>query len=314
VWLAVPALAGDAPADSLEAARAAVAGLGADLARLQRERLDLAQAVPPTDPGAGAATARLAVRLTQLEQELRTVTGRVEELSFQVRRLEERLDKAIADIDFRLSEGGRAAAPVAPPQTAAAPSSPPPVAEPSPPAPPPSTAPGPAVPPASAGGPRVLGPVAAPSAAAPADPTPTPPQTAAAPPPPASSDAREAYARAFSLLQKGSYAEAEAAFSAFLQQHKGDPLNSNARYWLAETHYARADYQRAAEAFLDAYEKDKNGAKAPDALLKLGMSLANLGKTKEACASFRELGRAFPEAPASIRDRARDQQQKLKCP
>ncbi len=287
----------------------AIGGLDRELAaarvealRVRAELTELAQAAPAGDAAINSATARLAVRVTQLEQDIRAATGRVEELSYQLRRLEERVDKFIADVDYRLTESGKAAAATAEPRAA--------VPE--------------GVPPVSAGGPRILG-QGVPTAGTPAGggaAVPPSPGTASPTSPPAQSaavaaspgSARDDYARAFGLMQKGSYAEAETAFTNFLQQHKDDPLVENARYWLGETFYARADYLRATEAFLDAYEKNKTGAKAPDALLKLGLSLSSLGKAKEACASFRELGRAFPDAASTVKDRARQEQQKLKCP
>ncbi|MFZ1416192.1 MAG: hypothetical protein WAS73_16670, partial [Defluviicoccus sp.] len=76
--------------------------------------------VPAVDPaataattGGGAATARLSVRIGELEQDIRSVTGRMEDMSFQVRRLNERLDKLTTDLEYRLSqkppgEGGAA--------------------------------------------------------------------------------------------------------------------------------------------------------------------------------------------------------------
>jgi tol-pal system protein YbgF len=308
---AVAAAPTELPRSSLSAALAELdrelAAARGEAARVRAELTELAQAAPAGDAAINSATARLAVRVTQLEQDIRSVTGRVEELSFQVRRLEERLDKFIADVDYRLTESGKAAPATSEPR-AALPEG---------------------VPPVSAGGPRILGQgvpaTGVPATGAPSSggaAVPPSPGTAATPPPPAQSaavaaspgSARDDYARAFGLMQKGSYAEAETAFAGFLQQHKDDPLAENARYWLGETFYARADYLRATEAFLDAYEKNKTGAKAPDALLKLGLSLSSLGKAKEACASFRELGRAFPDAAAAVKDRARQEQQKLKCP
>lgn len=277
----------------------------AETAGMHVEPVQLAQAAPTpsTDPDRNSASALLALRVNQLEQDLRSATGRIEELSYKVRRLEERLDKLIADVDYRLSErGGAAGAAVAEPRAGEPPVPPPP----------------------SAGGPRILG-QGAPSTSSALGSSPAaggstaPPAQSAAvasPAPPAvpTGTARDDYTRAFGLLQKGNYAEAETAFGIFLQQHKDDALADNARYWLGETFYARGDYQRAAEAFLDAYEKGKSGPKAPDTLLKLGMSLEGLGKTKEACASFRELGRAFPDAATALQDRAKQEQQKLKCP
>lgn len=114
-------------------------------------------------------------------------------------------------------------------------------------------------------------------------------------------------------MQKASYAEAGSAFTAFLKQHPNDPLADNARYWLGESYYARGDYTRAAEAFLDAYEKGRSAAKGPDSLLKLGLSLDKLDKKKEACATYREMARVYPNVAAGVRDRAAQESKRLGC-
>ena len=124
---------------------------------------------------------------------------------------------------------------------------------------------------------------------------------------------REQYAAAFAQLEKRNYDEAATGFSDFLKQNPSDPLADNARYWLGESYYARGEYARSAEIFLDGYEKNKSGPKAPDTLLKLGLSLAGLQKNKEACASFRELNRAFPNAPAAVKERAGQETKRLAC-
>ena len=59
---------------------------------------------------------------------------------------------------------------------------------------------------------------------------------------------------------------------------------------------------QAAEVFLDGYQKDPKGSKAPDMLLKLGMSLARLEKTREACAAFARLTADFPKVSAGIKN------------
>jgi tol-pal system protein YbgF len=256
--------------------------------------------------GAGAgppAVARLDARITQLEQDLRGVTGRVESLSHQIRQLNDKLERLSSDLDLRFEQlkaqaGGQ---------------------------------PGPGgVGPGSGGGPRMLGggeddPARAPGQQTSAPQT-FPPQAAAAPalpPPPApetrpqtaapQGSSKEQYAAAFALMQKANYAGASAAFSDFLSRYPDDALADNARYWLGESYYARGDYPRAAETFFEAYEKNKTGPKAPDTLLKLGMALGNLNKKKEACASFRELSRAFPNAAAAIKDKAAQESRRLGC-
>jgi tol-pal system protein YbgF len=243
-------------------------------------------------PGANPGMARLEVRMSQLEQDLRAVTGRMEDVSFQLRKLDDRLDKLAADIEYRLGQaksGDRAAA------TSAAGG-------------------GDTVAAIAAGGgavtstPRAQQPATETEAPRPTSAS-TPSQNASLPP----KTPREQYARAFAQLEKRQYEESAAGFTEFLKANPNDPLADNARYWLGESYYARGQFGRSAELFLDAYEKNKSGPKAPDTLLKLGLSLSGLDKNKEACATFRELNRAFPNAPDAVKERAAQEGKRLSC-
>ncbi|MDE0540506.1 MAG: tol-pal system protein YbgF [Rhodospirillales bacterium] len=303
----------------------------------------------PPPAGAGASTAyaaRVQAKITQFEAELRDLTGQVEGFGNTLRRINERLDKLIGDVDFRLSslEAARTAAPagVAPGQAAlqpqpAAPDAPPELGRVPQSAPVSAGAaqggpitgsgapqslgtitgadlariprapgsPAPASASAPAGTPASQAPPAQPAAVAPA------PQQAAAPAgilPPGTPRAR--YRFASSLLRQGDYEKAAMAFEEFLGAHSSDKLASNARYWLGETHYVRGDYRTAANEFLTGYRKNPTGSKAPDSLLKLGMSLIGLNHNKDACATFDKLSAEFPELPGYIqkgltRERAR---------
>ncbi len=254
---------------------------------------------PPAFQAGNPAAARLEIRMTQLEQDLRAVTGRLEEVSYQLRKLDERLSKVTSDMEYRFSQLKTGAA-----------------TEPSKESLPGGASSGNL---AGSGGvapsvPRAAGQSSAPDeastrGAAPSAAGSPPSQTASLPP----KTPREQYARAFSLLEKRNYEEAGAVFSDFLKANPTDPLADNARYWLGETYYARGEYGRSAEIFLEGYEKNKTGPKAPDTLLKLGLSLAALDKKKEACASFRELNRAFPNAPESVKEKAGQESKRLGC-
>ena len=277
----------------------------------------LPRAAPPTPVARGQALARIHVRITALEDELRALTGREEGAAHQIDQLTQRLDKREVDIDFRLSaiERALAARPAAAqggtPTTTAAPS---PAAV---------TRAGPEGA-ATTDRPRQLGTIsqadldalrsgqpteqAAASVGTPSPPVET---TAAAVLPEGTS--RQRYAFAFGLLSRARYDQAEAALRAFLDLHGDDPLAANARYWLGETYYVRGDFAQAARVFLEGFANDPKGGKAPDTLLKLGMALANLDKHREACAAFDKLGAEFPEAPASIQSALRRARLGSKC-
>lgn len=123
----------------------------------------------------------------------------------------------------------------------------------------------------------------------------------------------EQYKHAFGLLRQGRYEDAATNFQQFLERHPDDQLAPNARYWLGETYYVRADYVSAAETFLEAYSQGAKAPKAPDSLLKLGMSLAQLDKIAEACAAFEKVRRDYPDAPAGLRSTLDREMSKHKC-
>lgn len=125
---------------------------------------------------------------------------------------------------------------------------------------------------------------------------------------------KDQYKFAFNLLRKARYQEAEIAFKDFLNSYADDPLAGNAQYWLSETYYVRKDFMQAAQSFFMVYKKFPTGVKAPDSLLKLGMSMAALGKTKEACTTFGKLRVAFSGNLKSNVQRALNKQiSRLNC-
>ena len=263
---------------------------------------------PSTLKGTRHAISRLEVRLTNLEEDLRTSTGAAEAMTHMLIQINERLEKLIGDVGYRLSalEQGRAGG-AALPQISAAPS--PPAVQ--------TVAPGAF--PTGGGQPGTLGQlseqdvatVTQPGAARPAQAAP-PPQPA---PPPILPEGtpNERYAFAIGLLRKNDFDTAERAFEAFIKAHGDHDLAGNARYWLGDTHYVRKSYIRAAEVYLRGYQATPQGGKAPDTLLKLGMSLARLEKAKEACAAFAKLASEFPQAPARIQRTLARERQRSAC-
>tara|TARA_R110002073_G_scaffold205156_5_gene364871 strand:- start:1110 stop:1343 length:234 start_codon:yes stop_codon:yes gene_type:complete len=75
----------------------------------------------------------------------------------------------------------------------------------------------------------------------------------------------------------------------------------------------RGNYRGAANEFLEGYSKFPGSAKAPDSLLKLGMSLRELGEKEAACATFAELVRKYPAASTPVKERVRDERRSARC-
>jgi tol-pal system protein YbgF len=90
-------------------------------------------------------------------------------------------------------------------------------------------------------------------------------------------------------------------------------LAGNAQYWLGETHYVRRQYKQAAQAFLSGYTTYSKSKKAPDSLLKLGMTLTAMGEKKTGCDAFAELGARFPDAPQAVAKRADIERKRANC-
>ncbi len=279
--------------------------LAGRLDRLQRELTTLQQAVfqggaPGTAarPATAAATvgsrrviAGMEVRLAQIEDALRSVTGKAEELEYAIAQFNARLEKLTLDADARLRALEAGSAPVA----AGAPPAPGVPGVPGAPA-------APGTPGAPDAPPRPLGSLPAPGPGAPPGPA-APERTP-----------KEQYEHATALLLDRQDANAaEAALRSFIAAHPKDALADNAHYWLGETFYLRRDYRQAAFAFADAFRKYPNGRKAPDSLYKLGLSLARLDKKKEACTAFRRLVDTFPKLPAHLVGRVQQGRRQLGC-
>jgi tol-pal system protein YbgF len=245
---------------------------------------------PPDGPGALSSE----VRMDQVEDEMRQLTGQVQDLGNAIDQLKHRLDTLSSGIDQRFSAQGAPAAAAG----AAASANPPP---PTPPAPAQAAAPPPAP------GPGVLGTLHS------SEPPP-PQQQAAAPADLPTGTPSEQYNSAIGALRRADYANAERLLKNFMQKYPNDPLASNAQYWLGESYYVRKNYQDAATAFAVGYQKYPKSAKASDSLLKLGMSLGGLGKKQEACTAFARLDRDFPSAAPNVKDREASQRQELGCP
>jgi tol-pal system protein YbgF len=126
-------------------------------------------------------------------------------------------------------------------------------------------------------------------------------------------DAETLYQQGYGALLQKDYGSAEVTFRQLLENYPSDPLAGDAQYWLGETYYVRGQYKNAADAFLTGYKKYKSGQKAPETLLKLGMSLAELGQKDAACSTFNELKTKYPAAPGHIGDEAKAWRKKTDC-
>lgn len=321
--LAAPAFAqdGDSLAARVTKLEAEIANLKTMVATLQT----LVQTAPPEaqmrDSVPPSNQDDIAPRVEALETQIGALTNQLETIGQQMTRLEEKLDAAP-----QTSASPKDVTPEsepAPTTQAAAPPLPDVAPEP-PPAPQtqaaPASQPQPVFPPdvvdeADTSKPRWYGPRPGDDADGPQDITPPgatgalPQSTAALP----NEDAQALYEEGYGAFLQKDYAAAEKAFHQMVSTYPDDPLAGSAQYWVGESYYVRKQYKKAADTFLTGYRKYSGSDKAPDTLLRLGMSLAALGQSDAACSTFKELGDKFPDAPGYVSAQAKTAAGKAGC-
>ena len=249
-----------------------------------------AQSGTPAPAGSVEAVVERQERMgAQLDRQVREVTDTVERVRFEIGTMSRRMDKLVRDVDQRLSDleaavGKLREAGVTPSQNA----------------------------PQAAGDGIAALPSQSSATAQGADSSGQSAVTASSQALPQGTPV-EQYSHAFGLLRQLKFDEAELALKAFLQNHPDHELADNSRYWLGETFYVRKDYETAARIFLEGYQSNKAGRKAPDNLLKLGLSLRKLGQQEDACATLQELLTGFKLSNKIVLDRAQSELNEMGC-
>ncbi len=121
------------------------------------------------------------------------------------------------------------------------------------------------------------------------------------------------YEFATSFLKVGDYSMAERAFREFVTSNPDHNLAGNAQYWYAETFRIRQLYTDAASAYLEGYQKYPKGEKAPINLLKLGVSMVQIGEKDQGCKMINGIEKQYPKANQSVIQKAKYESQKFEC-
>lgn len=254
---------------------------------------------PDVSKGASfnAAMARLSNRIIQLEGEIRRLTGANEELNHKVSQLQTRLDKMSTDLEFRLktleggtpSADGKGQAPL--------------ISNVTPPLQTPQT------PPNVPGADRGVKPFGVNRSL----PLKSGGQVAAVPPA-LKETPEQQYDRAHGLIVKErDFAAAEKVLTEFIDANRKHRLAPNAHYWLGRTYYVRSNFEQAAIAFAEGFQRFPRSEKAPATLLNLGMSLSRLRKNREACTTYSRLAKNFQKMGSSVKRRLVSERKRSKC-
>ena len=124
---------------------------------------------------------------------------------------------------------------------------------------------------------------------------------------------KEQYNFATSLLKQGDYSTAERALREFVIENPEDKMVGNAQYWYAETFRIRQLYTDAASAYLEGYQKYHKSEKAAINLLKLGVSLVQIGEKDQGCLMIVGVKKEYPKAKQSVLQKAQYEEKKFDC-
>ena len=124
---------------------------------------------------------------------------------------------------------------------------------------------------------------------------------------------KKQYEFATSFLKVGDYPTAERAFREFVLSNPDHELAGNAQYWYAETFRIRQLYTDAASAYLEGYQKYPKGEKAPINLLKLGVSMVQIGEKDQGCKMINGVEKQYPKANQSVIQKAKYESKKFEC-
>ena len=123
----------------------------------------------------------------------------------------------------------------------------------------------------------------------------------------------DVYQAAYGHVLSGDYKLAEQEFRDYLDIYPKSEKAADANFWLGESQYSLGKYNDAAKTFVSAHKAYPNAPKAPEILLKLGMSLAALDNKDMACATLREVGKQYPKASKPVKTKVTSEMSQLAC-
>lgn len=225
-----------------------------------------AQGSLAVQPSVGSGNAQLLMIIQQLQDEVRSLRGELEQQAFRMKKMERQQLDRYRDLDRRISnlmsnqgasESAGAAKPVQVPSPAVDSNT---VTQGAAPSAPQSEAP------STTGSTGAV--VAVKPQVKPAQPAPSVKNGV--------SDSK-AYRDAFALVRARDFAGAVVAFNAFVRDYPNSPRVANAHYWMGEIHHAEQKHELAREAFSLVLGQFPDHPKAPHAAYKLGVIYSELG-------------------------------------
>jgi tol-pal system protein YbgF len=121
---------------------------------------------------------------------------------------------------------------------------------------------------------------------------------------------KQAYETALNQFKLGNYQLSITSFQSFMTNFSNSELLPSAQYWIGNAYYAMRDYKSAIAAQQKVVRLWPENSKAPDALLNIASSQAEIGQSKEARETLRTLVKKYPSSSASEQAKQRLAQKK----
>ena len=228
----------------------------------------------------GELVGQLLDRVSRMEEELRSVRGRAEQAEFRERELRERVEKLTGGGGGG-GEAGGAARPGGAASTGA-----------------------PAAAPAAVPGATPARPAATPPAQAGASPQ-AQPAALARPPQRALQEGQAALARR-------DFAGAEAAAREVIAA-RDSARATDAQLLLGDALSGKRDFAAAAIAYDDAFRRNQQGSRAPEAMLGVANALIGLNNNRDACGQLGDLRSRYPNLSGALAERVADARRRAQC-
>jgi len=120
-------------------------------------------------------------------------------------------------------------------------------------------------------------------------------------------------ARGRDFYDAGKYVLAEKILRKLIKDYPDEANRPEAQYWIGRSLFARGEFHAAATIFLDTHNTYPDALRAPDTLLRLGLSMAGLNQREIACATYDEVLKQFPDADEKIKTQVSVERTSARC-
>jgi tol-pal system protein YbgF len=120
-------------------------------------------------------------------------------------------------------------------------------------------------------------------------------------------------ARGRDFYDAGDYRLAERTLRSLVKTYPEGNSRAEAQYWLGRSLFSRGEFHAAATMFLDSHNAYPDAKLAPETLLQLGLSMAGLNHREIACATYAEVLKQYPGANDAVKTQVAIERKSAGC-